>query len=50
MAARVTLSELAHAVGVTKATVRRWECGDMIPRGQHAAAYISALRRIGARL
>jgi DNA-binding transcriptional regulator YiaG len=50
LAARLSLSELAAAVGVTKASVCRWESGDMIPRGAHAAAYLAALRRIGGRL
>lgn len=50
MAARVTVRELAEHVGVTKATIRRWESGEMVPRGQHAVAYLAALRRIGARL
>jgi DNA-binding transcriptional regulator YiaG len=49
VAARVSLSELAGEIGVTKASLRRWESGLMVPRGRHAAAYLTALRRIGAR-
>lgn len=50
LAARITVRELARQIGVSKLTVRRWESGAMVPRADHAVAYLAALRQIGARL
>lgn len=52
-AAGLSLSEVAGAVGVTKAAVIRWERGESVPRERHAVAYgrlLEQLRpyRIGA--
>jgi DNA-binding XRE family transcriptional regulator len=39
-------SDLAKLVGVTPATINRWEAGERRPSGPHAVAYARALRRI----
>lgn len=43
--AGLTLKEVGEALGVTHATVQRWETGQRIPRGEMAPAYLAFLRR-----
>jgi DNA-binding XRE family transcriptional regulator len=40
----VPAEELAHAVGVTRQTIYRWEAGDREPRGRLRERYAAALR------
>ena len=49
LAARVSMRELAGVVGVTAASVHRWESGTAQPTGERALAYADALERLGAR-
>ncbi len=39
----LTLNDMAAAVGVTGATISRWECGERTPKGERAARYAKAL-------
>jgi transcriptional regulator with XRE-family HTH domain len=41
----LTLHELAEAVGVTTATLSRWETGQVRPRSDAAVRWADALRR-----
>jgi len=48
LAARLSLAEMAGAVGVSAATVSRWECGQRRPHGPAALRYgalLDALER-----
>lgn len=45
-AAGVSQEELAEALGVSRATVSRWETGDRTPTGTHRDSYIEALDRL----
>lgn len=42
--AGVTQSRLAAEIGVTRATVARWEAAIRHPRGKHRERYAAALR------
>ncbi len=44
VAADLTKSEVARAVGVTPAAIARWETGERQPRGDGACAYALLLR------
>jgi DNA-binding transcriptional regulator YiaG len=44
--ARVSQRELAAALDVSVMTLNRWERGLVKPRGDHAAAYAAALKRL----
>lgn len=45
-AARLSLSEVAQAVGVSAPTISRWERGQRMPRGAHAVAFLQLLESI----
>jgi transcriptional regulator with XRE-family HTH domain len=45
---RLTLREVAAAVGCAPSTVLRWERGERRPRGAAAARYGAVLRRLAA--
>ena len=47
LAAGLSLTEVAAAVGVTPAAVFRWEKGDRVPRGEAALRYARLLNRLG---
>jgi DNA-binding transcriptional regulator YiaG len=44
--ARVSLTEMAGAVGVAPATVARWEVADRRPRGDAALRYLRVLQSL----
>jgi DNA-binding transcriptional regulator YiaG len=46
LAAHLSLAEVARSVGVTAATVYRWEADGMKPRGEAAVRYGRLLRRL----
>lgn len=46
LAAGLTLAEVGRAVGVSEATVWRWEHGQRRPGGQPALAYARLLARL----
>ena len=41
----LTQAEVGRYLGVTAATVQRWETGQRIPRGDLGARYLDLLRR-----
>jgi DNA-binding transcriptional regulator YiaG len=45
-AARVSQSELARNIGVSQASVSRWEAGYRVPRGKAARRYAKVLRAL----
>jgi transcriptional regulator with XRE-family HTH domain len=45
-AARISQSELARNVGVSQASISRWEAGNRIPRGKAARRYAKVLRAL----
>jgi DNA-binding transcriptional regulator YiaG len=45
-AARVSQSEVARNVGVSQASVSRWEAGDRVPHGKAAQRYAKVLRAL----
>ncbi|QOK21395.1 helix-turn-helix transcriptional regulator [Janibacter indicus] len=45
-AARLSLSEVAAAVGVSEATVSRWERAQRLPKGTNALAFLEVLQAI----
>jgi transcriptional regulator with XRE-family HTH domain len=45
--ARITQTEMACALGVTHATISRWESGDRVPLTRYALAYASLLDLLG---
>lgn len=47
-AAGVTQTRMAQELGVTRATINRWESGERRPRGKHLAAYAAVLAEIQA--
>lgn len=44
--ARLPLRDFAEALGVTTATVYRWETGGVEPKAAHAVAYADLLNKI----
>jgi len=42
-AARLSLTEVAAAIGVERSTLHRWEIGDRRPRGDAAVRYVELL-------
>ena len=46
---RLSLSEVALTVGVSKSTVFRWEAGERTPRGEKALRYGRLLEQLMAR-
>lgn len=44
----VSQAELARALGVSQATLSRWESGDRRPRGEAAERYARLLRKLEA--
>jgi len=46
---RLSLSDVASAVGVAVSTVWRWEAGQRTPRGEPALRYGALLRRLAGR-
>lgn len=42
----LTLNDVAAAVGVTGATISRWECGLRLPKGERAARYARTLKAL----
>jgi transcriptional regulator with XRE-family HTH domain len=48
IAARLSQSELAAALGVTEAAICRWEQGERIPRGEIADRYAALLAQLEA--
>lgn len=47
-AAGVTQARMAEELGVTRATINRWESGMRRPRGKHVTAYAAVLAEIQA--
>lgn len=45
-AARVSLREMAGAVGASKSAIHRWETGSRSPRGDTALAYRAVLQEL----
>ncbi|MGN7799057.1 helix-turn-helix domain-containing protein [Leifsonia sp. 22587] len=43
---RMSVADVASTVGVSGNTVRRWELGEVSPRGEHALNYAKALRAL----
>lgn len=41
--AKLTLKEVAEHIGVDVKTLRRWESGESMPRGDKAIAWVRAL-------
>jgi transcriptional regulator with XRE-family HTH domain len=50
LTAGLSQAELAAAIGVSAATVSRWESGDRRPHGATAVAYARLLRQLAERL
>jgi transcriptional regulator with XRE-family HTH domain len=48
LAARLNLSEVANATGVTATTVYRWEKGERTPTGEPALRYGALLDQLSA--
>jgi transcriptional regulator with XRE-family HTH domain len=46
IAAKLSLSDIGDAVGVTPSTVFRWENGQRAPRGEAALRYVALLDRL----
>lgn len=46
--AGLTLVEVAATLGVSHATVSRWETGQRVPRGDDAQRYLDLLRKAAA--
>lgn len=42
----LTQDEIANQLGVSRATVARWEAGTRRPRRQHVTAYAGLLRQL----
>lgn len=42
-AAGLTTAKLAEILGVSQQTIRNWETGQRVPRGDQLAAYLEAL-------
>ena len=48
--AGLTQADIAHAFGVNRPTVSRWENGDRVPTGAYAADYALLLRALATEL
>lgn len=49
IAAGLSMSEVARAVGVEPSTILRWEAGERTPRGEAAARYAALLEELMTR-
>jgi len=48
--ARLRKVEIASALGVSDDCIRRWECGENLPRGRNAARYHELLSTLAGEL
>jgi DNA-binding transcriptional regulator YiaG len=45
-----SLAEIGRAIGVSKASVCKWELGQRAPGGEHAVRYLEVIRALAATL